>query len=72
MDNPLFAIEGGTPEVIAARMRYVDGDSGDVSGYRGNFAVYYAGENVLVRYSLDGVTPQEAYDLIAKKESAAP
>ena len=71
-DNPVFAIEDVTPEVIAARMRYVDGDSGDVSGYRGNFAVYYAGENVLVRYSLDGITPQEAYELIAKKESAAP
>lgn len=71
-DNPVFAIEEVTPEVIAARMRYVDGDSGDVDGWRGDFSVYYESENVLVRYSLDGVTPQEAYDLILKEYDVLP
>ncbi|WP_294550428.1 hypothetical protein [uncultured Pseudoflavonifractor sp.] len=71
-DNPVFAIEDVTAQVIAARMRWVDGDSGDVDGWRGNFSVYYESENVLVRYDLDGVTPQEAYDLILKEYSTPP
>ena len=71
-DNPVFAVEDLTPEVIAARMRWVDGDSGDVDGWRGDFSVYYESENVLVRYSLDGVTPQEAYDLILKEYDVLP
>ena len=71
-DNPVFAIEDVTPEVIAARMRYVDDDSGDVDGWRGDFYVYYESENVLVRYDLDGVTPQEAYDLILKEYDVLP
>lgn len=62
--RPMFAIEDVTPEVVAARMRWVDDDSGDVDSWRGNFYVYYESENVLVRYDLDGVTPQEAYELI--------
>ena len=70
--RPVFAIEDVTPEVIAARMRYVDGDSGDVDGWRGDFSVYYESENVLVRYDLDGVTPQEAYDLILKEYDVLP
>ena len=69
--RPVFAIEDVTPEVIAARMRYVDDDSGDVDSWRGNFSVYYESENVLVRYDLDGVTPQEAYDLILKQYDTA-
>lgn len=71
-DNPVFAIGDVTPEVIAARMRYVDDDSGDVDSWRGNFSVYYASVNVLVRYDLNGVTPQEAYDLILKEYSTLP
>lgn len=70
--RPVFAIEDVTPEVVAARMRYVDDDSGDVDGWRGNFSVYYESENVLVRYDLDGVTPQEAYDLILKEYDTLP
>ena len=69
--RPVFAIEDVTPEVIAARMRYVDDDSGDVDSWRGDFYVYYESENVLVRYDLDGVTPQEAYDLILKQYDTA-
>ena len=70
-DNPVFAVEDVTPEVVAARMRYVDDDSGDVDSWRGNFSVYYESENVLVQYNLDGVTPQEAYDLILKQYDTA-
>lgn len=69
--RPVFAIEDVTPEVIAARMRYVDDDSGDVDSWRGDFYVYYESENVLVQYDLDGVTPQEAYDLILKQYDTA-
>lgn len=70
--RPVFAIEDVTPEVVAARMRWVDDDSGDVDGWRGNFSVYYESENVLVRYDLDGVTPQEAYDLILYEYDTLP
>ncbi len=71
-DNPIFAIEDVTPEVIAARMRCITGDSGDIEAYRGNFSVYYESENVLVQYSLRGVTAQQAYDLILKEYSTTP
>ena len=69
--RPVFAIEDVTPEVIAARMRWVDDDSGDVDSWRGDFSVYYESENVVVQYDLDGVTPQEAYDLILKQYDTA-
>ena len=69
--RPVFAIEDVTPEVVAARMRYVDDDSGDVDSWRGDFSVYYESENVVVQYDLDGVTPQEAYDLILKQYDTA-
>lgn len=71
-DNPVFAVEDVTPEVVAARMRWVDDDSGDVDSWRGDFYVYYESENVLVRYDLDGVTPQEAYDLILYEYDTLP
>ena len=70
--RPVFAIEDVTPEVVAARMRWVDDDSGDVDSWRGDFYVYYESENVLVRYDLDGVTPQEAYDLILYEYDTLP
>ena len=70
--RPVFAIEDVTPEVIAARMRWVDDDSGDVDSWRGDFSVYYENENVVVQYDLDGVTPQEAYDLILKEYDVLP
>lgn len=69
--RPVFDIEDVTPEVVAARMRYVDDDSGDVDSWRGDFYVYYESENVLVQYDLDRVTPQEAYDLILKQYDTA-
>lgn len=62
-EDPVFRYEDLTAEVIAARALSGAGDSGDTAGDRFSFSVLYD-DGVVARYSMKGVTADEAAVLL--------
>ena len=62
-EEPGIAAGGVTAGVLEDIGTYVDGDKGDVPGWRFRFAVDYGWEDgsfTIVTYSIKGLSPQEA------------
>lgn len=63
MNNPVFAWEDFSLDIIRSRVLAGGGDSGDTSTPRGNFAVLYP-EGMLIRFNGRG-TPEQIWELFS-------
>ena len=61
VDNPVFAIEELTLEIVQKRAYKVN-DSGDVDGYRMDFSVCYG--DVVVEVYVKGLEPEAVYEML--------
>lgn len=65
--DPVFRVEDLTEEVVAARARWEDQDSGDTDGWRySQFGVWYGEAGVLVEYAPRGIDPADLFALIVR------